>query len=738
MFLFVIEEEIDGPTLVLLQHDDIVQIFPRIKDRVKFIDQRAKLTSNLTDQCQNILSENDTSTSTSASSLSNDNLELNSDNNQITDSDTSNHNCSDDNDDIMTIRLPVDYEGPDLTMKMQQHIDDNNLSKFFPHTAMRSELLSLFFNDITESYKLYYPTNDEYRTMAKCIVKKLRIPSSLANQAIKDWHESIKQKFKRERKPLQMTNNYIKLKQDQYGNGKTNGRPKKKSIVLQAERRVNDVPMINLSNKENENLLPIVNQMKMELLKDDPDNDLIHDLWRQSFNIRRLCIHELSIAETLDRFPGYRRSDMILAEVKESVGVDLYENINELLPKFFDQLPDNTCFPSDVLPIRTIRILCKLFGDTIHNVFTHEDILVPYPCIKILDDKFELYLDFNLVTETNSCTHALALLLSIYHVFEIRFHHHIRCIRLLYGVLFEDVHYLNKGLRTLLNGWNYKIINRASMARKTIINNLVFSLTQPTTTNETISTSSYRSNQIPDPLLKEHVENESSISDDEDEANRLSINSTPALSPQIISSTILQNKTQSQSATENNPSTYNSTKSNQSISHGNLLSTKIGTEERDQAESNENTSSTLKLKHERSSSISLMNVQLQYHCSMIIVNINGKFILSNETITNLFIILDERSSSISMMNVQLQYHCSMIIVNIIGNSMIIVNINDERPTSISLFNDHYERSSSISMVNERPTSISLIDIPRWHISQLRNLAKWMFSSERQIYGIGAH
>ncbi|CAF5173955.1 unnamed protein product [Rotaria magnacalcarata] len=80
------------------------------------------------------------------------------------------------------------------------------------------------------------------------------------------------------------------------------------------------------------------------------------------------------------------------------------------------------------------------------------------------------------------------------------------------------------------------------------------------------------------------------------------------------------------------------------------------------------------------------------------------------------------------MNVHLKYHCSMI----------IVNINDERPTSISLFNDHYERSSSISMVNERPTSISLIDIPRWHISQLRNLAKWMFSSERQIYGIGAH
>ncbi|CAF5171430.1 unnamed protein product, partial [Rotaria magnacalcarata] len=38
---------------------------------------------------------------------------------------------------------------------------------------------------------------------------------------------------------------------------------------------------------------------------------------------------------------------------------------------------------------------------------------------------------------------------------------------------------------------------------------------------------------------------------------------------------------------------------------------------------------SISLVNERSSSISMMNVQLQYHCSMIIVNINGKFIISN-------------------------------------------------------------------------------------------------------------
>lgn len=104
---------------------------------------------------------------------------------------------------------------------------------------------------------------------------------------------------------------------------------------------------------------------------------------------------------------------------------------------------------------------------------------------------------------------------------------------------------------------------------------------------------------MPDPLLKEHVDNESSISDDEDEANRLSIDPTPALSPQIMSSANLPNKAQSQSATENKPSTYNSTESDQSISHTHLLSTQIGTEERDQTESNANTSSTLKLKRKQ-------------------------------------------------------------------------------------------------------------------------------------------
>ncbi|CAF4312263.1 unnamed protein product, partial [Rotaria sp. Silwood2] len=492
-------EDIDGSTLVLLQHNDIAEIFPRIKDRVKFIDQRTKLTSNLNEQNENTdatpatnvfdltpsssfkpvdsLQENDTLDS----SVLRESSQSNNDIHQTTDANLSSSiNFPDDNDDIYTTaKLSSDYQGPDLPIRMQHYIDDNNISKFNPHTAWRGELLSLLFDDVTKSHKLLYPTNDEYLTMAVFDKK------TACSFSIKDWHESIKQKFKRERKPLQVTTNFVKSKQEKYGNGKTNGRPKRKSTILQAERRTNDIRTISMADRQNENVLSIVDQMQLELLKDDPDLDIFHNLWQQSFNIGRLCIHDLTVTEILERFPGYRLSEM---NVKISY-----------------------LFILDVLPIRVIRILCKFFGDPVGNVFTHGDVLVPYPCIKIHDDRFELYLNFCLITETTSCFTALALLLSLYYVFEIRFGLHNRTCRLLYGILFEDSHYLNKALKNLLHNWQYKIVNRPLMKRQAMVTNLIENSTQPSIVNKN-SSSSNNSNEVVDESLEQVKQNQYSSS----------------------------------------------------------------------------------------------------------------------------------------------------------------------------------------------------------------------------------
>ena len=122
--------------------------------------------------------------------------------------------------------------------------------------------------------------------------------------------------------------------------------------------------------------------------------------------------------------------------------------------------------------------------------------LVPYPCIKIHEHKFELYLDFHRITETDSCSTALALLLSLYYVFEIKFANHNRCCRLLYSILFEDAHHLNKSLKTLLNDWNYKIINRSIRKAQTVIMNTAEFLTQPSTDNDNALSSSNNVTQV--------------------------------------------------------------------------------------------------------------------------------------------------------------------------------------------------------------------------------------------------
>lgn len=90
-------------------------------------------------------------------SISNENKQpSNNEIHQITDPDLSSSICRlDDDDDIYTkAKLPSDYEGPDLTMKMQRYIEDNNISKFNPHTANRAELLSLLFDNVTRSHNL--------------------------------------------------------------------------------------------------------------------------------------------------------------------------------------------------------------------------------------------------------------------------------------------------------------------------------------------------------------------------------------------------------------------------------------------------------------------------------------------------------------------------------------------------------------------------------------------------------
>ncbi|CAF4371458.1 unnamed protein product, partial [Adineta steineri] len=139
--------------------------------RVKFVDQRAKLivyyndpqankdaaTLGVSDsklsvvQVYDELENNDMLNSVDA----NENIVTN---NRASTTDLGSSSSLPANDDDGDIdnkpMLPDDYEGPNLTSRMEEYIEQENITKFNPHTRLRSELLSLIYDNVTKSYDL--------------------------------------------------------------------------------------------------------------------------------------------------------------------------------------------------------------------------------------------------------------------------------------------------------------------------------------------------------------------------------------------------------------------------------------------------------------------------------------------------------------------------------------------------------------------------------------------------------
>ena len=79
-----------------------------------------------------------------------------------------------------------------------------------------------------------------------------------------------------------------------------------------------------------------------------------------------------------------------------------------------------------------------------------------------MNEKIQLCLDWHVVVETASPTTALALLLSLYNIFEIKFTKNNHTSHLLYDVIFQDGDQLGKNLRIVLNSWGFMYQDRAN------------------------------------------------------------------------------------------------------------------------------------------------------------------------------------------------------------------------------------------------------------------------------------
>ncbi|CAF1319213.1 unnamed protein product, partial [Didymodactylos carnosus] len=152
-----------------------------------------------------------------------------------------------------------------------------------------------------------------------------------------------------------------------------------------------------------------------------------------------------------------REVNIIFDEIQYLCRVNIDENVTTMLPKLFQNMSDNSGYVTELLTIRLIKLLSKHFTDSWEYILTEKEPLSPCPTIQVITDKFRIFLDYELITETTSVDRALAAIISLYVVFDLQFGVHNRTIHLLYGVLLQEPAALTKQLRNLLIEWKFKI-----------------------------------------------------------------------------------------------------------------------------------------------------------------------------------------------------------------------------------------------------------------------------------------
>ncbi|CAF1144225.1 unnamed protein product, partial [Didymodactylos carnosus] len=422
------QQDVDGETLRLLQQTEIEKIFPKLKQRVKFVSERDLLFSETKQSHINLLvpvlnESNETALSKPLKkdemkqtsgliviehNLHDDILSYDVYDETIETAQHIQHTTNTDQENIESEniapkpRLLPDYTLPLFTSKVQQAIAYKQYENFAGHTNHRRLLLDSVYEGAVSKYCLYYSSGNDYTIMTQAILRTLNTP---------------------------LTDMFAMLY----------------------------ISEMNDCNNDEDGMEKVIQTIKDELKEKDWDSELVIRLWRKSFQHRRLYVRDHPIAEVLEKYPGFGIPDLIFEEVKMTDGIDLAANALRFLPNFLKKVP-NEGFVNDLWTVRLVKLLSKYYKETWQHILSEKEPISPKPFIRLTEESFNLYLDWRLICTTGSHEEALALIFAIYNIFEIQITGvHNRVIHLMYGILFQDQGILTKHLRSQLKIWNYMI-----------------------------------------------------------------------------------------------------------------------------------------------------------------------------------------------------------------------------------------------------------------------------------------
>ncbi|CAF0880050.1 unnamed protein product, partial [Didymodactylos carnosus] len=384
------QQDVDGETLRLLQQTEIEKIFPKLKQRVKFVSERDLLFSETKQSHINLLvpvlnESNETALSKPLKkdemkqtsgliviehNLHDDILSYDVYDETIETAQHIQHTTNTDQENIESEniapkpRLLPDYTLPLFTSKVQQAIAYKQYENFAGHTNHRRLLLDSVYEGAVSKYCLYYSSGNDYTIMTQAILRTLNTP---------------------------LTDMFAMLY----------------------------ISEMNDCNNDEDGMEKVIQTIKDELKEKDWDSELVIRLWRKSFQHRRLYVRDHPIAEVLEKYPGFGIPDLIFEEVKMTDGIDLAANALRFLPNFLKKVP-NEGFVNDLWTVRLVKLLSKYYKETWQHILSEKEPISPKPFIRLTEESFNLYLDWRLICTTGSHEEALALIFAIYNIFEIQ------------------------------------------------------------------------------------------------------------------------------------------------------------------------------------------------------------------------------------------------------------------------------------------------------------------------------
>ncbi|CAF4186170.1 unnamed protein product [Rotaria sordida] len=193
------EEDIDGHLLLNLRYEEVKSLFPKLKQRTLFMDERDKLSnksvskkirSNLTSTNDSSSEENqlfiDEPAKSSDSIPFAEEVVIESTELQFSSS-SDNHSDNQENDDQLTnseIKIQEDYQLPEFPADLKFVVHQKDLSKLAHHTNLRRVLLNLIYDDVANKHNLLYPKAQDYLIITKAVLRSLGIATDDKNALV--------------------------------------------------------------------------------------------------------------------------------------------------------------------------------------------------------------------------------------------------------------------------------------------------------------------------------------------------------------------------------------------------------------------------------------------------------------------------------------------------------------------------------------------------------------------------